>query len=371
VADSEYPDPFRGLFDELGTDSRPDLAASSGVPENSPSDHGFAGSNGWSLHPEEVVKGAALPTSGASDPSVGFTSRRAMREAGGYAAEQPAAVASSPSAPSPSAPAAVVRSAPRGTTRTRPTGSAKRGRTRDAVRADLAKSPPKTWRRKLSSAGVMTVVIGLFATVTIPAFADQDTLAQNAEPLDAQTLEVTASTTDESSAIRDTYGTTSAADLRKLYADAIRQQNLAAYMNSGAREMGDDYPWPDALSRPQGGGLSPLNYYYRECVDFVAWRMNRDAGTWAAPYRWVWSNLAQGSAYAWKREWERHGWPTGTTPQVGAVAWQPGGNHVAYVSGILADGSVVLEEYNYSTDHGYGQRIIQPGAMYYLYAPPA
>ena len=216
----------------------------------------------------------------------------------------------------------------------------------------------------------MAVVIGLFATVTIPAFAEQDNLAQDAAPLDAQTLEVTASTTDDSATIRDTYGTTSAADLRKLYADAIRQQNLQAYLNSGAREMGDDYPWPDALSRPQGGGLSPLNYYYRECVDFVAWRMNRDAGTTSAPFRWVWSNLAQGSAYAWKREWERHGWPTGTTPEVGAVAWQPGGNHVAYVSGILDDGSVVLEEYNYAVDHGYGQRIVAPGSLYYLYAPP-
>ena len=312
MTDSEYPDSLRGLFDELGADSRPDLAASSGVPEN------------------------------------GFASRRAKREAGGYAVER-----SAPSA------------GPAGSA-----GSSKRRRTRDAVRADYAKPTPKTWRRKLSSAGVMTVVIGLFATVTIPAFADQDALAPDVEQLDAQTLEVTASTTDESTSIRDTYGTTSAADLRKLYADAIRQQNLQAYLNSGARELGDDYPWPDALSRPQGGGLSPLNYYYRECVDFVAWRMNRDAGTTGAPFRWVWSNLAQGSAYAWKREWERHGWETGTTPRVGAVAWQPGGNHVAYVSGILTDGSVVLEEYNYSTDHGYGQRIVAAGSLYYLYAPP-
>jgi len=366
VTDSEYPDPFRGLFDELGADSRPDLAASSAVPENRApdhgvTDHGFAGSNGWSLHSEEAANAAA----------VGFTSRRAMREAGGYAVEKTAAPGSLPVSSPAGRTTPASRTVARPVTRSRPSGSAKRSRTRDAVRAEYVKPAPKTWRRKLSSAGVMTVVIGLFATVTIPAFADQDALAPKAEPLDAQTLEVTASTTDDSASIRDTYGTTSAADLRKLYADAIRQQNLQAYLNSGARELGDDYPWPDALSRPQGGGLSPLNYYYRECVDFVAWRMNRDAGTTSAPFRWVWSNLAQGSAYAWKREWERHGWPTGTTPQVGAVAWQPGGNHVAYVSGILADGSVVLEEYNYATDHGYGQRIIPAGSMYYLYAPPA
>ncbi|WP_191283976.1 CHAP domain-containing protein [Pseudolysinimonas yzui] len=281
-----------------------------------------------------------------STEAPGFASRRQMREAGAYRPEI--------------APAAG----------TRPAKKSKRTRARDVVRAGVVKPAPGSLRRKLSSAGVMTVVVGLFASLTLPAFADQDGLAQNAEPLDAQAVEITAATTDQSASIRDTYGVTNAADLRKMYADAIRQQNLAAYMNSGARELGDDYPWPDQLSRPQGGGLSPLNYYYRECVDFVAWRLNRDAGATSAPFRWVWSNLAQGSAYSWKREWESNGWPTGTTPVVGAVAWIPGGNHVGYVSGILSDGSVVIEEYNYAVDHGYSQRIAPASAFYYLYAPP-
>jgi surface antigen len=217
----------------------------------------------------------------------------------------------------------------------------------------------------------MAVVVGLFASLTLPAFADQNQLATNAEPLAGQELEITAAATDESAFIRDSYDTTSAQDLRKLYADAIRQQNLAAYLASGARELGDDYPWPDQLTINQGGGLSPFNYYYRECVDFVAWRMNRDAGVTSAPWKWVWTNLAQGSAWKWKNEWIRHGWATGSTPQVGAVAWWPGGNHVAYVSGLLPDGSVVIEEYNWSRTHQYGQRIIPAGSVYYLYAPPA
>lgn len=310
MTDSEFPQ-FSGLPGEQDADSQPALVQSSAVP--------------------------------------GFSSRREMREAGAYRAAETGSPAVSR-----------VRSASGG-----------RNRTRDVVRRDLAKPAPSTLRRKLSSAGVMTVVVGLFASLTLPAFADQDGLAQDAAPLDGQAVEITAATTDLSASIRDTYGVTNAADLRKMYADAIRQQNLAAYMNSGARELGDDYPWPDQLSRPQGGGLSPLNYYYRECVDFVAWRLNRDAGTTSAPFRWVWSNLAQGSAYAWKREWESNGWPTGTTPVVGAVAWVPGGNHVGYVSGILSDGSVVIEEYNYSVDHGYSQRIAPASAFYYLYAPPA
>ena len=94
-----------------------------------------------------------------------------------------------------------------------------------------------------------------------------------------------ASTGDTASIARDGYTATSAADLKSLYADALRKQNLAAYLQSGAKAKGDDYPWFAELSRNQGGGLSPLNYYYRECVDFVAWRLNRDAGTTTAPFK--------------------------------------------------------------------------------------
>ncbi len=313
MTDDEFPE-SSGLSGEQDADSRSSLVSSSAVP--------------------------------------GFATRREMREAGAYRAPE--------AAPARSTIIARVRPA-----------KAPRTRTRDAVRRDLAKPAPSGWRRKLSTAGVMTVIAGLFASLTLPAaFANQGGLAEFAPLADAQTAEVTAATADVAASIRDSYGVTDAADLRRMYADAIRQQNLAAYMNSGARELGDDYPWPDQLYRGQGGGLSPLNYYYRECVDFVAWRLNRDAGSTSAPYRWVWSNLAQGSAYAWKRAWESKGWPTGTTPVVGAVAWTPGGNHVAYVSGVLADGSVVLEEYNYSVDHGYSQRVAPASSFYYLYAPP-
>ena len=66
---------------------------------------------------------------------------------------------------------------------------------------------------------------------------------------------------------------------------------------------GDDYPWWNETPDDYGGGLSPLRYYYRECVDFVAWRLNRDAGVTSAPWRWDWGNLASGSAYAWADEW--------------------------------------------------------------------
>lgn len=295
-----------------------------------------------------------------------------MRAAGAYSA--PARPVVERSVVEPVATAAPMVEAVETAVATRTRRPARLSRTRDAVRAAVAKDRTDL-KRRISSAGVMTVVFGIFASVTLPAFADQGSeqqLAANMNALGEQNLTVQTDDVQAATFSRDTYSASSAAELRALYADAVRQQAIQVYMTSGAREMGDDYPWFAEPTRGQGGGLSPLNYYYRECVDFVAWRLNRDAGTTSAPYRWVWSNLTPsgGSAYAWKRAWEAKGWPTGDVPQVGAVAWVPGGNHVAYVSGVLADGSVVIEEYNGMVDHGYSQRVIPPTGAYYLYAPP-
>lgn len=236
-----------------------------------------------------------------------------------------------------------------------------------------------TLRKRFTVAGTMVLVGGLFASLTLPAYASADYNAvalDVAAPADAQKLSLNVAQVDAAAAttgeVRDDYEATSAADLKRLYLDAVRQQNLAAYLASGAREIGDDYPWAAELADYQGGGLSPLNYFYRECVDFVAWRLNRDAGSTSAPFKWVWSTLTPGagSARSWKSQWEKHGWPISTTPAPGWVAWFPGANHVAYVSGILDDGSVAIEEYNWGPNI-YNQRVIQPGDAIYLSPPPA
>ncbi len=230
----------------------------------------------------------------------------------------------------------------------------------------------KSFRQRIFGVGVMVLVGGLFAVLALPAYADNDASslikAENGPTQKLAIADVAASAVTTGS--RDAYTATSAADLKKLYSDAIRQQNLAAYMQSGAKQAGDDYPWFAELSRNQGGGLSPLNYYYRECVDFVAWRLNRDAGSTSAPFKWTWSTLTPngGNASQWKAAWAGHGWASGTTPVVGSVAWFPY-NHVAYVAGILNNGQVLVEEYNWSGQHLYSQRVINPGDAYYLYAP--
>lgn len=153
--------------------------------------------------------------------------------------------------------------------------------------------------------------------------------------------------------------------------------NLAGPGNCTPHAIGDDYPWPTMPSIDQGGGLSPLRYYYRECVDFVAWRLNRDAGVTTAPWKYTWANLTPlgGDAKDWKKNWQSHGWTVSTTPIPGSVAWwansSSGLGHVAYVQAVHDNGTITLEEYNWTRRHVYGTRTISasnPNA--YLYPPP-
>ncbi len=141
---------------------------------------------------------------------------------------------------------------------------------------------------------------------------------------------------------------------------------------------GDDYPWPDELTDEQGGTLSTLGYYHRECVDFVAWRMNRDTGVTQAPWRWTWATLTPGrrERHRLDRLVARSG--LGASPRSLKQAGSPGGGtsvgaygHVAYVQSVLPpDGKVVLEEYNWGRTHKYGTRVVSASDVDYFLAPP-
>jgi surface antigen len=251
---------------------------------------------------------------------------------------------------------------------------------RKLKRAELAlmnASAPKPPRKNpLSVLLTMAAVGGMFAVIGLPAYAlvPPVTATPTKTEADVQSILVSSSAAPLSVS-RDGYHATTQADLDQMSKDALRAEQDAAYNASGARGMGDDYPWPYELMEGQGGSLSPLNYYYRECVDFVAWRLNRDAGSYAAPFKWVWSNLTPfgGNGGQWEYNWQQHGWPISDTPIKGAVAYT-GGNHVAYVKSLNADGTITIEEYNYI--HGmYSQRTMTPASIVaaggaFLYPPP-
>lgn len=230
------------------------------------------------------------------------------------------------------------------------------------------------------------VVPAIFGTVALPAYALAPGGGGFGTPgvfslsvAEAQRVDVSALASG-APVSNDTYSVTTAAEIEqaRLEAEAAEQAAWAAELASRAdsgsyaihtvRAEGDDYPWWDQVPDDYGGGLSPLRYFYRECVDFVAWRLNRDAGVTSAPWKWDWGNLASGSAYVWADAWAAKGWPTSSDPVVGAVAWFPY-NHVAYVQSINDDGTVNLEEYNRNSDHSYHRRTIAANDALYLYPP--
>lgn len=247
-----------------------------------------------------------------------------------------------------------------------------------AGRVIVVRRAPQQAKKKRGS-GFLTIlaVIGLFGSVALPTYAfapqaDADNAAVPTAAADDTAALLVSNDVVVASANRGQFNATSATDLRAQRRTALMNANYESYLASGAREKGDDYPWFSELSNNQGGGLSPLNYFYRECVDFVAWRLNRDAGSYSAPFLYTWSTLTPtgGNASQWKYAWIKKGWPTSTTPIAGAVAWY-NYNHVAYVKQVNADGTIVVEDYNQSGMHQYDIRTVPANdAQLYLYPPP-
>lgn len=109
--------------------------------------------------------------------------------------------------------------------------------------------------------------------------------------------------------------------------------------------IGDDYPYKN---RVQDSG-SGYGGYFRECTDFVAWRLNRDG----APGWYAWGN-----ANRWDDTARTKGVRVDRVPALGAVAeWES--NHVAYVAGWNSTHSMIfIEEYNYGLTGTYSSRWI-------------
>jgi len=104
----------------------------------------------------------------------------------------------------------------------------------------------------------------------------------------------------------------------------------------------DDYPV--ALKAAARDAMTdPWRFYNRECVSFVAWRLNsRDHIDFTDFYR----GRQWGDAASWRSAAISVGVPVDSRPRVGSVAWFASG-HVAWVASVNSGGSVTLEEYNF------------------------
>lgn len=153
------------------------------------------------------------------------------------------------------------------------------------------------------------------------------------------------------------------------------------------KDGNNDYPFNDITPGPGVYVIDPFGYYYGECTSFVAWRINRDAGSNSAPFKFsaAKGNFLNGNAATWKEAWLARGWKVSATPVAGAVAWwgANGGvgigeaGHVAYVQSVTSDGKAVIEEFNNvglaPPGHKYNMRAhpVEPTEVnMFLYPPP-
>jgi len=246
--------------------------------------------------------------------------------------------------------------------------------TRRAIRASR-KGP--SLRKQATTVLVIGAVAMLVAPMALPAFAFEPA----EEPVTYAEVQSVSVEVSDSAAhtdiVRDSFSATTVAELASARAAsaaaaaraaaAAARATAATYRSSSAAEAGDDYPWRDGALKQ----LSPLRYINRECVDFVVWRLNRDAGSTTAPFKYTWSYLTPngGNARDFKAAWAAHGWPMSNSPVAGDIAFWSN-NHLAYVKSVdAAAGTVFLEEYN-TTPFTYSTRTIPISKVELYLSPP-
>ncbi|NQX05415.1 CHAP domain-containing protein [Rathayibacter sp. VKM Ac-2856] len=306
-----------------------------------------------------------------SSPAPVHLTRREARAAEAAALAQPAR-AEAGAAPARIAPARIAPA------RVEPAATA------PAQPAPAAAAPPRpapartgSLSRRTLGFATFSIVGGLFATAALPAYGARSTAATAggtaANRVGLQNLTVSSEAAGQT-AVRDAFAAPTQAQLDEASRQAavLQNSNGGGFSTVQTRAVGDDYPWPSETIDDDGGGLSPLGYYYRECVDFVAWRLNRDAGATAAPWKYTWGNITPmgGSAWEWPDNWAAKGWATSAVPIVGCVAWWTY-NHVSYVQKVNDDGTVLLEEYNYGGRHSYVTRTFPTAQVPLFLYPPA
>ncbi len=135
---------------------------------------------------------------------------------------------------------------------------------------------------------------------------------------------------------------------------------------------GDDYPYQHAVACGDsawcinGRWYSDWGFAYRNCTDFVAWRMRNTNGVdffnTMGGGRW-------GNANQWDDNARRLGYPVNGTPAPGAIAQTDAGTwgHVAWVESVNGDGTVTIEEYNANYTGAYRKRVVAVDAFQYIH----
>jgi surface antigen len=125
------------------------------------------------------------------------------------------------------------------------------------------------------------------------------------------------------------------------------------YATSGPAGYCADYDWGTIKGNDSAKSVqSPYGYDYRNCTDYVAWRLST-LGVEPAQY------MGFGNAKRWGQQAARHGLVDNDIPAVGSVAVSTTGSfgHVAFVTAVSGK-TIMVSEYNkhengsYSTQSG-------------------
>lgn len=127
----------------------------------------------------------------------------------------------------------------------------------------------------------------------------------------------------------------------------------------------NDYPYASSST----SGVDAWNFYNRQCTSFSAHRINWNGTRTGKRFTNWYLGEHFGDAHLWDDAARASGVALYAKPSVGRIAqWNRnaggagGYGHVGYVAAVYADGSFLLEEYNWATPYGYGTRRIYPGS---------
>ena len=146
-------------------------------------------------------------------------------------------------------------------------------------------------------------------------------------------------------------------------------------LNPASASAGGGYPWDSAVDCSSQFGTyswcmdedgtgtgsfseveeySRYDFAYRNCTDYVAWKIN----SLGISFNNTLGGRRFGNAGNWDDNARALGWTVSATPLPRSIAVSNSGTwgHVSFVESVNADGSVNVSEYNYGTNGGYGMR---------------
>ncbi len=131
-------------------------------------------------------------------------------------------------------------------------------------------------------------------------------------------------------------------------ADGGRGGETGGYPDADAYDCSSSYG-TYSWCKPGDDWISPRGYGYRNCTDWVAWKVQQLIGR-GIP--------GLGDAKTWDDRAGAHGFQVDGSPEPGDAAVKNSGNwgHVAYVESVNADGSVNVSEYNQAGTGNFGRR---------------